>query len=113
MELLQQYLWPGNIRELENIIHRAVILCTSNKISYIDLEDQSEGSSSTFCLSKNINDIEKQHIMTVLKECDWKVYGPGGAAQMLGLKVPTLNSRMKKLGIKKMGLKKNNKPYKG
>ena len=112
VELLQQYPWPGNIRELENVIHRAVILCGGNKISYIDLESQSDGPPSTFFRSKNINDVEKEHIMGVLKECDWKVFGPGGAAEALGMNVATLNSRIKKLGIKKLGLKKNNKPYK-
>ncbi len=112
VELLQRYQWPGNIRELENVIYRAVILCSGNKISYIDLEAQPGGSSSTSGRSRNIIDVEKEHILSVLKECDWKVYGPGGAAEILGMKVPTLNSRMKKLGIKKFGLKKNNKPYK-
>ena len=112
VELLQQYQWPGNIRELENVIHRAVILCSGNMISYIDLEAQPEAFSSFFARSKNINDVEKEHIVSVLKECDWKVYGPGGAAELLGMKVPTLNSRIKKLGIKKTGLKNNNKPYK-
>ncbi|HTD42010.1 MAG TPA: sigma-54 dependent transcriptional regulator [Mucilaginibacter sp.] len=112
VELLQQYQWPGNIRELENVIHRAVILCSGNRINYIDLEAPPETSSSIFARSKNIIDVEKEHILSVLKECDWKVYGAGGAAEILGMKVPTLNSRMKKLGIKKVGLKKNNKPYK-
>jgi two-component system, NtrC family, response regulator HydG len=112
VDLLQRYNWPGNIRELENVIHRAVILCSGNKISYIDLEGQPNGSSSTIGQSRNIIEVEKEHILSVLKECDWKVYGPGGAAEVLGMKVATLNSRMKKLGIKKMGVKKNNKPYK-
>jgi len=113
MELLQQYQWPGNIRELENIIHRAVILCSGDKISYVDMETEPGRTSSAFSRSKNINDVEKEHIESVLKECDWKVYGSGGAAEILGMKVPTLNSRIKKLGIKKLGLKKNNRPYKG
>ena len=112
MELLQQYQWPGNIRELENVVHRAVILCFGNKISYIDLGIPSEEMPFTNGRSKNIVDVEREHILCVLKECDWKVYGPSGAAEILGMKVSTLNSRIKKLGIKKTGIKKNSKPYK-
>jgi DNA-binding NtrC family response regulator len=112
IEVMQQYQWPGNIRELENVIHRAVILCKGEKISCVDLETQPAGQASGFGQSKTIVDVEREHILAVLKECDWKVYGPGGAAEVLGMKVPTLNSRIKKLGIKKMGLKKNNRPYK-
>jgi two-component system response regulator HydG len=112
IELMQQYEWPGNIRELENVIHRAVILCPGNRITYVDLEAPLRSSSSLFARSKNILEVEKEHILSVLKECDWKVFGPGGAANILGMKVSTLNSRIKKLGIKKTGVKKNNKPYK-
>jgi two-component system response regulator HydG len=112
IELMQQYEWPGNIRELENVIHRAVILCSGNRITSVDLEAPLRPSSSLFARSKNILEVEKEHILSVLKECDWKVFGPGGAANILGMKVSTLNSRIKKLGIKKTGVKKNNKPYK-
>lgn len=112
IEAMQQYQWPGNIRELENVIHRAVILCKGETISEVDLETQPAGPALGFGQSRNIVDVEREHILAVLKECDWKVYGPGGAAEVLGMKVPTLNSRIKKLGIKKMGLKKNNRPYK-
>jgi two-component system, NtrC family, response regulator HydG len=112
IESMQQYAWPGNIRELENVIHRAVILCVGEKIGYVDLESQHTGSAPVFNPSRNIVDVEREHILAVLKQCDWKVYGPGGAAEVLGMKVPTLNSRIKKLGIIKLGLKKNNRPYK-
>jgi transcriptional regulator with GAF, ATPase, and Fis domain len=112
IELMQQYEWPGNIRELENVIHRAVILCSGSRITHVDLEAPLRGSSTLFARSKNILEVEKEHILSVLKECDWKVFGPGGAANILGMKVSTLNSRIKKLGIKKNGVKKNNKPYK-
>ena len=112
IELMQQYQWPGNIRELENVIHRAVILCSGEKIICVDLESQPTGYTSVIGQPKNIANVEREHILAVLEECDWKVYGPGGAAEILGMKVPTLNSRIKKLGIKKMGLKKNNRPYK-
>jgi two-component system, NtrC family, response regulator HydG len=112
MELMQQYHWPGNIRELENVIHRAVILCPAGTIGSVDLEAQRTEPSSGSSPSKSIVDVEREHILAVLKACEWKVYGPGGAAEVLGMKVPTLNSRIKKLGIVKSGLKKNNKPYK-
>src|ERR1700744_1366994 len=67
---LQQYLWPGNIRELENVIHRAVILCQGEQINYIDLNAQPD-RSPVLGRSKNINDVEKEHILSVLKECGW------------------------------------------
>lgn len=101
IELMQQYQWPGNIRELENVIHRAVILCTGSKINYVDLEAPVAQPNSMVTRSKNILEVEKEHILSVLVECDWKVFGPGGAANVLGMKVSTLNSRIKKLGIKK------------
>lgn len=112
IEIMQRYQWPGNIRELENVIHRAVILCSGEIISYVDLDAERAGSAAGFGQLRSIVDVEREHILAILKKCDWKVYGPGGAAEVLGMKVPTLNSRIKKLGIKKMGLKKNNRPYK-
>jgi two-component system response regulator HydG len=108
LKLLQHYQWPGNIRELENVIHRAVILSSGKTIDRIDLDAQPAATFAIFSTSNNINEVEKEHIIKVLIQCGWKVSGKSGAAQVLGLKVSTLNSRIKKLGIEKTELSKDN-----
>ncbi|MET3501309.1 DNA-binding NtrC family response regulator [Mucilaginibacter rubeus] len=109
---IQAYHWPGNIRELENTIHRAVLLCKGSRISGISFAAAAKKPlSSAQPASRKMIDVERDHITNVLRECDWKVYGANGAAEILGMKVATLNSRIKKLGIRKTGLKKNKKPY--
>jgi two-component system response regulator HydG len=95
--------WPGNIRELENLIERSVLMATGPKIEYITLskslqkpgliEDDPEKM-------KTMEEHERDYILTVLKKCNWKIYGKGGAAEILDMNVSTLNSRIKKLGIK-------------
>lgn len=99
---LLNYDWPGNVRELENIIHRSILLTTAPVITSIcDLFDHSPKSNSVNNYMRTIEEVEREHIIAVLERCNWKVYGPGGAAEVLGIKVPTLNSRLKKLNIEK------------
>lgn len=106
------YHWPGNIRELENTMHRAVLLCKGSRISGISFAAAAKKPiSAVQPASRKMIDVERDHITSVLRECDWKVFGASGAAEILGMKVATLNSRIKKLGIRKEGLKKNKKPY--
>src|ERR1044071_4037843 len=102
IEYLQSYHWPGNIRELENIIERAVIL-TSGTDLQIPLDEikltktvpvESEGSEVD---ATSLESVERDHILRVLRETDWVVSGPNGAAATLGLKRTTLQVRMKKL----------------
>jgi formate hydrogenlyase transcriptional activator len=98
MQLLETYDWPGNVRELENVIQRAIILSTGNSLSIGDAwlptaEHLPIGESVTLL------EIERRHILNVLQAAGWRIEGPRGAAQVLGMKPSTLRSRMAKLGI--------------
>ncbi len=95
---LQRYPWPGNIRELEHVIERAVILSEGPELEPIDWlspSDNKTGLTKTLTLE----DMERQHITDVLEQTNWRVSGDKGAAAILGLKPTTLEARMKKLGI--------------
>lgn len=102
MEALMAYNWPGNIRELENIIERAMIISNNNTLEYGDWIPIDKDASARSSASK-LQDIEKDHIIEVLKKTNWKVSGDKGAAKILGLNATTLEARMKKLGIKREG----------
>ena len=98
LRVLQRHDWPGNIRELENVIQRAVILSAGPTLE-LDAwcpssEVQSGRSSSTLLV-----DVERSHIVSMLEACHWRIEGRTGAAQLLGLKPSTLRSRMAKLSI--------------
>jgi len=114
LQELMNYDWPGNVRELENLVHRHILTATETIIdSFGDLISNPESKRETSInYMRTLEEVEREQILTVLAKCNWKVYGPGGAAEILGIKVPTLNSRLKKLNIVKAGLKKNSKPYK-
>ena len=95
--------WPGNIRELENFVARSVLITTGPVILTSDLpvstgNDLSQGAQSQV---KSIAQQEKDHIISVLTRCNWKLHGKGGAAELLEMNASTLRSRMKKLGINK------------
>jgi formate hydrogenlyase transcriptional activator len=100
MEALRSYPWPGNIRELENVIERAVILSSGSvlRISNHDLSTRivSHGDANR---PQTLEEVERNHILTTLKETRWILSGPSGAAARLGLNRSTLYFRMKKLGI--------------
>ncbi len=106
MDALTSYDWPGNVRELRNIIERAMILSPT---SVLELGDWFPGTpSSTATISQTekssgetLDEVQRVHILEVLQSCDWKIYGKDGAAERLGLKRTTLQSRMKKLGIER------------
>jgi transcriptional regulator with GAF, ATPase, and Fis domain len=100
MAKLQSYNWPGNIRELENIMERAVVTSNSKKLvlgDWLSKSDLTKTSSKILPLEK----MEKQHIIEVLEITEWKVSGEKGAAKILDINPQTLVSRMKKLGINK------------
>ena len=99
MQKLLAYHWPGNVRELENVIERGVILNSGSLFVVPELGIHSPEAPSTGQLT--LEEMERRYILDTLQKTNWKVYGPGGAAELLGLNHSTLYSRMKKLGIKK------------
>jgi len=100
MDALIHYRWPGNIRELENVIERAVILSPGPvlRLSPRDLKSRISPGQNTD-RHQTLEEVERSHILKTLKETRWVLSGPGGAAACLGLNRSTLYFRMKKLGI--------------
>jgi transcriptional regulator with GAF, ATPase, and Fis domain len=102
MELLAKYQWPGNVRELENIIERAVILASGPTI---DVDPSTFATPAPVAASPSavsttgMQDVERQHILEILRRTDWVIEGARGAAKLLDLHPNTLRSRMKRLGI--------------
>jgi transcriptional regulator with GAF, ATPase, and Fis domain len=101
MGKLQAYSWPGNIRELENIIERAIILSPGNTLQLEDVFNPPPKEKTQAAASDNLLDVERGHIIRILDDTKWTIEGKHGAAIKLGLKPATLRSRMKKLGIKR------------
>jgi DNA-binding NtrC family response regulator len=110
MDALTRYHWPGNIRELQNVIERAVIISTGSalnidvsdlKSSKADLPSKKPASpkSTNGALRGVLEETERQEILKALKESNWVVAGPNGAAAHLAMKRSTLQLRMQKLGI--------------
>ena len=97
MAALQGYGWPGNIRELRNIIEHAVIVSTGDLLSIQLPTGQTKQTFNSYVLA----DVERQHILNVLQITNWCIKGVKGAASKLGLNPSTLYSRMQKLGISK------------
>ncbi len=97
---LQHYPWPGNVRELEHVVERAVILSESSSLVVGDWFFKASSPEDPKGLV-TLEEHERQYILRVLDHTDWKVSGDQGAAQILGLKPTTLESRMKKLGIRR------------
>jgi len=117
MTTLIKYPWPGNIRELQNVIERAVILTRGPilKVPSDDLAVPNHAPAPVIAAAFNtpvvpsdtnrnmrtaLNDVERQQILAALEQCNWIVSGPNGAAARLGMKRSTLQSRMQKLGIR-------------
>ncbi len=100
MDALTQYRWPGNIRELENVIERAVIL-SSGSVLRVSLRDLQSRITPGHDIERfeTLADVEREHIRAILKETRWVLSGPRGAATRLGMNRSTLYFRMKKLGI--------------
>ncbi len=95
MLALQRYSWPGNIRELRNVVERAMIVATSPRLTIV-LPTSSPAAAKP---SVKLLDVERDHIRSVLENTAWRIRGLGGAAERLGLKPTTLETRMAKLGL--------------
>ncbi len=101
LDRLQEYHFPGNIRELENIIERAVILSVGGKLQLDDWLPRKQKRKAAKEKMLTLEEVNRQHIIDILKMANWRVSGDEGAAKILGLKPTTLESRMKKLNIKR------------
>jgi len=99
LKQLEKYPWPGNIRELQNLIERATILADTASLKLIELLPQNHSASSKALCT--LNEMEIQHIQKALKTCNGKISGPKGAAAILDIHPNTLRSRIQKLGITK------------
>ena len=99
---LQGYTWPGNIRELEHIIERTVLLNGEDTIRRIVLPNILRRDEIPKPGPSSMEDLERDHIIDVLRRCKGKIAGKGGAAEHLKMHASTLNSRIKKLGIQKL-----------
>jgi PAS domain S-box-containing protein len=104
LKLCQSYPWPGNIRELQNIVERSVILCAGDTFwideAWLSSQDTPRGKSSA-PLSQTLHNYEKELIEAALSESNGKVAGPNGAAAKLGIPRSTLDLKIKQLNIKK------------
>ena len=94
---LQRYEWPGNVRELRNVIERSLIACSGRTLE-VCLPHRTAAENPE---DLNLEDVERRHITGVLQKTGWRLSGQGGAAEILGLKRTTLQSKMKKLGIRR------------
>ncbi len=107
LQELMQYHWPGNIRELEHLIERSILLSPGEVITEIHLPIQKQQTaannpaSAEETILRTIDENERDHILKVLKYCKGRISGAKGAAEILGIPPSTLNSRMKRLGIKR------------
>lgn len=111
MHRLRAYDWPGNIRELENTIERAMILSPGRTLELADAlppqrrpapeQRPARDEPRAVTVSGTLDGVQREHIIRVLEACDWRVRGEGGAAERLGLNRSTLQSRMRKLGIQR------------
>jgi PAS domain S-box-containing protein len=100
LKVLQQHRWPGNIRELRNVIERAMIAGTGPVLRIpLPALDQSADQG----LAQSLRALEQEHILAVLQRTGWRIRGPHGAALALGLPPTTLENRMNRLGIKRPG----------
>lgn len=105
MDRLMKYSWPGNIRELENVIERATILANGPRLEINDVMLQGN-STPPLPVADSLEEVERAHILRILQDTNWVIEGKQGAASRLGLHPNTLRSRMQKLCIKKPHLAK-------
>jgi DNA-binding NtrC family response regulator len=103
LKKLMGYDWPGNIRELEHVIERAVLMNSGDQISSVYLPNQKSADSLRSGEKiKTIDEVDREHILFVLNRTNGKLRGAAGAAELLKIAPSTLQSKMKKLGIRKV-----------
>ena len=113
---LQSYSWPGNVRELQNVIDRAVLTSRGGALHFDFLSNQVTeptspeattpphvGAHAHVIPETQIRQIERDNLLAALQKTNWRIYGEGGAAELLGIKATTLSSRIKTMGLKKPG----------
>lgn len=100
LKALREYHWPGNVRELEHVIERAVIISPGPELLLADTLE-TKAASAEGALPRELEAVEREHILKVLGETRWKIEGKGGAASILGLNPSTLRFRIRKLGIER------------
>ncbi len=104
---LRRYAWPGNVRELQNVIERAVITAKGSRLGldlpHAERDDAPSGGApaSEILTEEAIRDLERANLLAALERSGGKIYGAGGAAELLGMKPTTLASRMQRLGLKR------------
>jgi len=101
---LMSYRWPGNVRELEHLIERSILLTGGTQIKEVSLPRLYGQQNIIYqepSRPKTIDENAREHILAVLKKCNGKISGAGGAAEILEVQPTTLHSKIKKLGIKK------------
>ncbi|MGD2098300.1 MAG: sigma 54-interacting transcriptional regulator [Desulfobacterales bacterium] len=114
LKQLQNYDWPGNVRELQNVIERAAITSQGHALHFVlpesDESDNSLQLTTVSLASQDESEVvpesemrrrERQNVIAALQKSKWKIYGEGGAAELLGIKPTTLSSRIKKMKIRK------------
>ena len=99
MDALLNYHWPGNIRELENVLERAVINSSGPKLRLVD--ELNKPNKNLTNPERTLADVEREYIIRVLEKVQWKISGRNSASQILGLDRSTLRARMRKLNILK------------
>ena len=104
MNNLIEYKWPGNIRELKNVIERSVISSDGNSILRLDWFYNNIKAKSVKSVPASLDQVEKEHILKILEECRWRISGDSGAAEKLKMNPNTLRSKMKKLNINRQNI---------
>jgi transcriptional regulator with GAF, ATPase, and Fis domain len=97
LQQLKSYLWPGNVRELEHIIERSILMANDSVLREVHLPDK----QTVALFNQTIEEMERSHIINILKQCEGKISGIGGAAGALAIQPTTLHSKMRKLNISK------------
>jgi transcriptional regulator with GAF, ATPase, and Fis domain len=108
---LQAYDWPGNVRELQNVIERAVILARGGVLEFdLPVRDAprvprpprpADQETPEFLTEAEVRQLERENLVAVLEKAGWRVRGPGGAAELMGVKSTTLQSRMRAMGLER------------